>query len=589
MSEIKEKYKVIYNILNIIFGIVCFTAITLLIIIIGFYLNVQQTELVLILMRITTAVFVVQEVARWFIARHLILYIRSRWVENLLSLFIVLQYFLQPLGYLKQITSYDIIDITFVYFGILQLALFITFFVKIFRHHNIFSKIRLHPGLITALSFATVAFLGALFLMLPKASPIDHPVSFIDALFTSTSAVCVTGLNTIDTVTGYTTLGKIIIIILIQIGGIGVMTLYSFFASLIFGGLSYKMRVMVREILSEDNLSEISSVLKRITFFVLSIEFIGALFLYYSLGSDIFNVNVRHIEIAVFHSISAFCNAGFSIFTSGFTNPLVYHNYLFLSTIMVLIFVGGLGYIAFYDLFSHIFLKKYTIGKFKKRLSLTTRLDFNASFIIVFSATILIFLFENYSNEYWMNGFDKFFHSLFMVISARTAGFNCVDMSQLTPIVLFIVIVVMWIGASPGSTGGGIKTTTISVLLLYFINYVRGKDTVEIYNRRIDHSSIAKAQMVIISAFIVLFVCLGGLVYLQPNMSFMDLFFEAVSAISTTGLSTGITPSLLSSSKIFIILLMYIGRIGTLTFFMAVIPAKEELKYDIPDEKILIG
>ena len=587
MSEIKEKYKIINTILDIVFTTISLLAVALLIAIVGFYLDYQQTKLVGTLMRVTTLVFVVQEFIRWFIVKDLKSYLKKRLIENILAFLIILQYIIQPISYITKITSFDLIDITFVYFGLLQVIVFIAFFIRFFKYNAYIGRVKLHPVFITAISFAVMIVIGTLFLMLPKATPIDYSISFLDALFTATSAVCVTGLNVIEISSGFTTFGKIIILCLIQIGGIGVMVLSAFVASFFLGGLSYKMRVMVKEMLSEDNLSEVSIILKRITIFTLTFELLGVVLLYFSLGSNFNELDFNNLTLAIFHSISSFCNAGFYIIPDGLNNIGLHDNYFFLSVTMFLIIAGSLGYIVIYEIYIYYIYK--IKKKIKKRLTLTSRIVLVTTISIIIIGSILILIFNSFENEKWMSWAEKIYHGIFFVISGRGCGFSTINIGQLPTIALLIVSVIMWIGTSPGSTGGGIKETTFTVIVLHFFNYIRGKEYVEIYHRRIDKGTILKSQMIFVSAFLVLFIVIFALVFFQPDMEFRDLVFESISAVSTTGLSTGITSDLITPSKIVIILAMYIGRIGTLSFFLAFSSEKEELKYDIPSEKIIVG
>ncbi len=592
MSEIKEQYKAIKIILDVIFAIVTLTALILLIIVIGFYLTNEQVEIIKNMMRATTIIFVFQECARWFIVKNRINYIRSRFIENILVVLILIQFILQhtTIGYLESLSSnYGIIDISFAYLAVSQVLVFIAFLVEILRHNNILSKTHLHPGAIPALSFATVITIGTLLLILPKASPTTSPMNFVDALFTAASATCITGLSTVNIVTDYTTLGRIIIICLVQIGGIGVMTLTSFFASLIFGGLSYRMNIMIKDIVSEDNLSEITNVLKKITIFTLSFELLGAISLYHSLGGSFLYPNIAKLKTAAFHAVSAFCNAGFSTLSDGLTNPIVQNNHLFLSTIMILIIFGGFGFFAFSNMFSYIFFKKHRYSLNKRRFTLSTHLAFTMTILLIFIGTISIFLLEDFHTETWMTTGDKLFHSLFISVTSRTAGFSTINTGELTHTSCFIITALMFIGASPGSTGGGIKTTTFAVIVLHFWAYIRGKDYVELYKRRINPTSVTKAHLVFVVYILVLLVLTPVITYYQPLMHFEDIILEAVSAISTTGLSTGITSKLATQSKIALIILMFIGRIGALSFFIALCPNKQELRYTVPEERVMIG
>lgn len=593
MSEIKEEYKLLKKILDAVFVITGVTALALIIIIIGFYLGQEQTTLLILATRAIIITYVVQEIIRWFIVKNKSGHLRSRLVENILAAILVTQLLLHgiTIDYLQNISlELELADLSFAYIAVLQLVIFTAFVVRILRHSNLLANLKMHPGMITAISFAVVIIAGSLFLMLPKATVSSSPIKYVDALFTSTSAVCVTGLVSVNTATEFTTLGRIIIICLIQIGGIGVMTLSSFFASLLFGGLSFRMKIMVKDMLSEDNLSEVSDVLKKITLFTFSFELVGALLLYLSLGGGAFsNFNFATVKNAAFHSVAAFCNAGFSIYSTNLMAPEVQQNYFFLSVIMLLILFGGIGFLAFSNMFTYIFFRKKIVTEGKYRLQLTTRIVFITTFAIIIIGTLALFFTESYPSEKWMTTGDRLFHSLFMVITARTAGFNTTNIAEVTNIGLIVIIFIMWIGASPGSTGGGIKTTTFAILILHFVNYMRGKDHLEIFHRRVYQQSINKAVMVQFAAGMVLILLTSLLVAFEKQIPLMDLLFEAVSAISTTGLSTGITGALKSSSKYTLIILMYLGRIGVLSFLVAFFPAQPELKYNLPEEKILVG
>ncbi len=590
MSEVIEKLKPIKIFLDILFVLISIAAVVLILLIIGFYINIEQAAVIKKCIKTTTIAFVFQEFIRWFIVKNRKQYLRSRIVENIIAFLLLTQLFLQEmaLDFLIGIFSnYTIIDISFAYFAFVQLSIFIVFLIKILRHNNVLSKMRIHPGAITAMSFAIIIIIGGLLLMLPKASPIDNPVNVHDAFFTATSAVCVTGLSTVNIAYDYTSLGRFIIICLIQIGGIGVMTLSSFFATLVLGGLSYRMRIMVKDILSEDSLSEVSNVLKKITIFTFAFELIGAVSLYFSLGGGI-DFNVKTAITALFHSISAFCNAGFSTFPEGLTSSHVQQNIPFLSTVMFLIFFGGIGYFAFANMFSYILFKNKSFDN-RRRLTLTTRTVFITTFILIVIGTISIFLAESFPAEKWMDAGDRLFHSLFLSITSRTAGFNSVNLDGLNHATWFIVIVLMWIGASPGSTGGGIKTTTFAVIVLHFISYIRSKDHIEIFHRQVTSATLEKAKMIFISSVITVSILLFAIVCLQPEMSFEALLFDVVSAISTTGLTLDITYRLIVPSKYILIALMFIGRVGVLSFFLAFFSPKKELKYILPEERIMVG
>jgi hypothetical protein len=358
---LNTKENIIRKVLNVLLGINSLGALALVVIVAGFYLSVPQAELMKLLFDVTIVVYVSQEVIRWVI--DIVLSKPTKFVrikERLLALLLFISLFWQEelVSKLGDIfPNINVIDITFVYLGILQLTIIVSYLFDFLRNAN-FSRIKIHPGAISAISFATVILLGSLLLMLPKSHPIGTHISYVDALFTSTSAVCVTGLSTINIGTEYTLTGQIIIMLLIQVGGIGVMTLSAFLTAILMGGLSFRTSVMLRDIISEDNLSEIGVVLKQITIFTFGIELLGAASMYCSLlpfASSGFDA--ENLFASVFHSVSSFCNAGFSMYPKQLMEPYIQSNYWFLTTIMILIFIGGIGFLAFSNLFSYIFHK----------------------------------------------------------------------------------------------------------------------------------------------------------------------------------------------------------------------------------------
>ena len=588
-----EREKLAVNILNVILGITSLTAIVIIILIFGFYLNEEQLKNLTFLIKTTTIIFVLQEVVRFFLDfKKEIENKDKRILERILAVLLLIHLILQEnaLNFLISIfPTINIVDITFTYLGITQLIIIISYLVDFFRDNNIVSRIKIHPGVITAISFATVILIGSLLLYMPKSTPINNPISYTDALFTATSAVSITGLTTVNIADNFTQTGQVIILILIQIGGIGVMTLSSFLAAIFLGGISFRMTVMLKDILSGDSLSEVSSTLKRISLFTLIFEICGVICLYFSLGSNFFEFDYRNLGIAIFHSISAFCNSGFSTFHNSMMDPAIQQNYPFLFTLMILIFFGGIGYVACSNMFGYLIYKKNRMNYSLQKLTISTRLIFIVSFVLVIGGGLLIFITEPYSSEDWMGTFDKFFHSFFMVISARTAGFSSIYIDKINHLTYLTMMILMWIGGSPSSTGGGIKTTTVGVLFLHFINYLKGNDNLHFRHSRIEPQSIQKAQMVLFSTLIVTIVAFIALVYLEPKKDFLALLFETISAISTTGMSLSLTTTLSNAAKYVIIILMYVGRVGVLTFFFAFFVQRNNPAYDYPDERVIIG
>ena len=449
----------------------------------------------------------------------------------------------------------------------------------------------LKPQHLIILSFLFVIFIGSLLLKLPFATT-NKNISYINALFTATSATIVTGLNVLDTGNDFTFFGQLIILILIQIGGLGFMTILIFLSLLLNQKFTIKQKLIIQESITQYQQKNLKQLLKEIIFIVLFFEIIGALILYFRFR------NFYHLKNAlwqaIFHSISAFCNAGFSLFASSLIN--FSSDFYVIITIALLIVFGGLGFIVLYEIKDIIFLKK----KIRKNISLFSfhsKIILVTTFALIFSSAILIYFFENNNSFLNFPENKKILISLFHSITPRTAGFNAIDMQHLSLPTLFITMILMFIGGSPCSTAGGIKTSSFFILINYFIILLKGQNKIMIFKRTISDELIKRtlavffiSLLVIIIAILFLFIIDAQYEHIKYNQNnFLNLLFEAISAFGTVGLSLGITSKLVVFEKIIIICLMLIGRIGPLMIALSIFTAKENLKYEYAEEKILIG
>ncbi len=388
-------------------------------------------------------------------------------------------------------------------------------------------------------------------------------LSLIDSIFTSTSAVCVTGLIVTDTakLDIYT---QLIILSLIQLGGLGVMVLTSSILLYIKGFLDLRTKILLQKVGDYFSLYDIEKILKIVIFYTFSIELIGAVIL--SIGFKIEGYPIgKAIYFGIFHSISAFCNAGFSTFT----NSLIGHNILIKITVSLLIILGGLGFFVVYDLLYE-----------KNKITVHTKIVLLSTLILILSGFLLIFIL-NFKHI-------SIIDSLFQAITPRTAGFNTVDLNSLSIETIFILIILMVIGASPGSTGGGIKTTTFFLIFIACFKVIKGSDRVVVFKRKISNFIILKA----FSLFFIYCSIITIATSLLMNTNQHDLlkcFFEVTSALGTVGLSLGITPKLDLWGKIIIIFCMFVGRIGPASFIMMLTLKEKQSYIDYPEEKVIIG
>jgi potassium uptake TrkH family protein len=480
--------------------------------------------------------------------------------------------------------------------GIQMLAFFL-FFLELSRMEiNLLVKV-LNPAQLFMTSFAFIIFVGAMFLMMPMATTV--PISLTDALFTSTSAVCVTGLTVVDTETRYTFLGKFVILALIQIGGIGVMTITSFFGIFFKEKSSLREQSMLRDYLSEDSFDAILKSLMKVVLITLLIEFIGAAFVYLSLEKNALGSESDNLKFAIFHSISAFCNAGFSTLTDNLYDVRVRANYNVHFWIANLIVLGGIGFPVLLNLYQYAKSQVKWLGEyFKTRKSYVHRVNMITlnSKIVIFSTFLLIafgtLAFLYFEKEHTQQGMDmkaRLAISYFQSITPRTAGFNNCAMSMLSTPAVLITIFLMWIGASPVSTGGGIKTSTFALAILNAFRIIKGKNHIEVHRYEIHEYSVNKAFAIITLSIFTIVLGAFGIFIFDGELGMMKIIFECFSAYGTVGLSLDLTPKLSDPSKYILILLMYIGRMGSITLLLSLAKAYGSPSlYRYPKENLII-
>jgi trk system potassium uptake protein TrkH len=441
---------------------------------------------------------------------------------------------------------------------------------------------KLKPVQVLVLGFAGIILLGTFLLMLPFSSHSGHPVRFIDALFTSTSAVCVTGLVVVDTGTFWSFWGQLFILLLIQVGGLGFMTMATSVAILLGKKIGLKNRLIMQEALNQFSIAGVIRLTKYVILTTLFIEGIGAMLL--SIRFIPKFGPAKGIFYAIFHSVSAFCNAGFDIMGNGVSLTQYVEDPLVNLVIVALVIIGGLGFAVITDI-----LRMQRLRKF----SLHSKLVFLMTAGLIGLGFFMVLLLE-YNNPATLGGLSfkgKLLAALFHAVTPRTAGFNTLDMASLRLPTILITLIFMFIGGSPGSTAGGIKTTTFGMIILKVIAVVRGDDDVEFAHRRIAKEIINRAlAIVFIAVFLVSMVVLL-LSITEVHMTFQEIIFEAISAFGTVGLSLGITSKLTFAGKIIISCAMFFGRLGPLTIVLAISNRHNNYKKLIryPEGKIIVG
>lgn len=440
---------------------------------------------------------------------------------------------------------------------------------------------RLNQVQYIALGFFFMILAGSLILTLPIASRSGEWTPFLDSMFTATSATCVTGLVVYDTFTHWNVFGQLVILLLIQIGGLGFITVGVGFSMAFRRRIGLRQRDLLKESINAMEIGGIVKLSRKIFIGTALCEGVGALLLATRFIPE-FGL-VKGIYYSIFHAISAFCNAGFDLmggqhpyasFTAYATDPVIN------ITLMLLIIVGGLGFVVWSDVVSKRFRWK--------NYCLHTKMVISVTLILIFGGALLLFLFEQGGTIKGMSTGDQILTSLFGSVTARTAGFNTVDTGALQPESKLLTIALMFIGGSPGSTAGGVKTTTIAVILIYVISNLRGESGCNVFHRRIGDEVIKKASMVFC---LNLFLGLTSvtLILATSNLRMSDVLFEVYSAISTVGMTTGITRDLNVVGRIAIMILMYCGRIGSMTFALSFVAKPEAKGLSLPEEKITIG
>ena len=458
---------------------------------------------------------------------------------------------------------------------------------------------RTNPSLILAVSFLAIILIGTGLLMLPKCTV--NGITWVDSLFTATSAVCVTGLVPVDVSTTFTTGGLVVIILLIQIGGLGVMTLTSFFAMFFMGNTSFYNQLVVRDMVSSNSLNSLLSTLLYILGFTLAIEGIGMLAIWSDIHGTMGMTFEEEVAFSAFHAISAFCNAGFSTLPGNLGNPLVMtgHN-PFLIYISLLIILGGIGFpilVNFKDIVLHHLRRiwkflhtwEWDRHRFYHLYNLNTRIVLIMTFLLLVFGTVLIAVFEWNHAFVGMSVADKWTQAFFNATCPRTAGFTSVDLASLGVQSVLVYIFLMWVGGAAQSTAGGIKVNAFAVVVLNLVAVLRGTERVEVFGRELSYDSIRRSNATVVMSISVLFVFVFILTIWEPQASVMALLFECVSALSTVGSSLNLTPTLGDNSKLLVAFLMFIGRVGLITLMLGIIKQKKHTKYQYPSGQIIIN
>ncbi|WP_425342627.1 TrkH family potassium uptake protein [Lunatimonas salinarum] len=479
---------------------------------------------------------------------------------------------------------------------LVNLLILILFLIELSKLTLQVNQLKIHPALVFILSFIVVIIIGTGMLLLPNAT--TDGISLVDALFTSTSAVCVTGLIVLDTSSDFTFLGQFIILILFQVGGLGMMTFTSFFGFFFKGSYSLQNQLFLKDYINEDNIGAINSTLLKIIVFTLITEGIATILIFKIIDQGLFDSTGDQLFFSVFHAISGFCNAGFSILGNGLYEVGFREEYTIHLIIAFTIILGGIGFpvvLGYFNYLKHVVVdstkmitKERAYQHAPRVVNVNIRLIVYTTSILFLIGFVTFWVFESNHALAGLTGYGKFVTAFFGSVTPRTAGFNTVDMSSLAMPTILIYLILMWIGASPGSTGGGLKTSTIAVAVLNVVSIAKGKDRVEIFKRQISNETLQKAFAVILLSFLVIGLGVFLVLLFDPWLPLVSVAFEIFSAFSTVGLSLGITGDFSTGSKIVVTVIMFLGRVGTLTVLVAFVQKARTLRYKYPEEGVFI-
>jgi len=574
-------------------GIFSLCAMALVIYELGFPLNPEEETNVLFGFSVIFGFFAFNYFLNLFYTFERIDFLKSSWFEGSVMLFIISS------GLYDTITDQHLFEQIFIRIGIehseqiyrVFVTLAILYFVGLnfVKASTILNNLTLKPAITFILSFIFLIAIGTGLLMLPQMTTVEGSADFMSAFFTSVSASCVTGLIVQDTATYFTLKGLLVIMLLMQFGGIGMVSFATFFATFMKKGVGLKQQLIIQDYLASESLFSAKGLLRQVIGITLTIEAIASIFIFFSWGEDIpFDDLTQRIFYSIFHGISAFCNAGFSLFSNSLYEESIRNSYLLHIVIGVTIIIGGLGFSSIQDLFSPKALQE-RLHRPWKDWKISTKVAVHTSLALIAIGMALFFLTEHNGVMKNMGAFESITAAFFQSVTTRTAGFNTVDFSQLTVATLIFMIFLMFIGASSGSTGGGIKTSTFLLIANSAIATIRGKKNVELGKRSISTDLLGKAYSIFVFACTFNLIMIFVLSITDPGISIIQIVFEQVSAFATVGLSTGITAELSLAGKTLIIASMFIGRIGTLTLALALSTRVSSNSFKYPSAYIMIG
>ena len=552
----------------------------------GLYITPEIKNFIRWMIHASLFFYVVKYFVMLFYSLHRGEYLRRSWVEFLIIIFLILQFISVNVFHFDIVNAQNFENIYLIF---IQFYFLIIVLVEIAKMSSSLGKYHLSPPILMVGSFLFLIAIGTILLKMPRMTV--HGISFIDALFTATSASCITGLAVVSTPETFTFKGQVVILMLIQLGGMSILSFATFFSTFLsrsMVGLRYQY--MIRDMMSADRLSDSVGLLRSIVLTTFIIEAAGAAFLFtYWKSTGFFIADKQNLFFSIFYTVSAFNNGGFVLIDDSLLNLGVPGSYFPQVVIMSLVFLGGIGFVTIRDFFSYRYIRERNKYRWKSLMP-QTKIVLYVTFAIIIIGSILFFLLEYDNTLRDIDGpGDKIFTTVFQIVTCRTSGFNVLDLNAMHVSTIILILVAIFIGGSPSSTGGGIKTTSLFIVIKSVIATVKGKKNIEFDHKAISPSLVEKATTIMmLSAAFILISCFL-ITVVQPDVQLLHALFESSSAFTTCGLSTGECANWNWMAKLILTVNMYCGRIGTLTLAFALTRHKKESPHQYPDLYIMIG
>jgi Trk-type K+ transport system membrane component len=552
------------------------------------YISLEAKNIIRIIIHGSLCFYVVKYFVLLFYSLHRRDYLKKSWFEGVIIFLLIAQFLSVHIFHLS-LDLFESENFENYYLLFIQFYFLIIVLIEFTKANGFLGKFNLSPPLLMVASFFILIAFGTLLLCMPRMTV--NGISFVDALFTATSASCITGLTVVSTGTCFTVKGQVVIMILIQLGGISILSFATFFTTFLsksFVGLRYQY--MLRDMLDTNQLSESVALLRSIVLTTAIIEFSGVALLYtYWNTTGFFTTNSENLFYSLFYTISAFNNGGFVLMDKSLLDLGVSNSYFPQTIIAVLVFLGGIGFLTIRDFFSARRIRERKKHQWKGLMP-QTRIILTTTFAIILICTLIFFLIEK---DHALSGqksfFDKIFTSFFQIITCRTSGFMVLDVNTMALPTMIMITLIIFIGGSPGSTAGGVKTTTLFVLIKSVLATIQGKKNIEYKHRTIHFSLVDRAYSIILMSLAFILISCFLITLVQPDVSLNHAIFETTSAFTTCGLSSGAPADWCNAAKIILVINMYIGRIGTLTLAFALTKHRKESQHTYPNLYLMVG